>query len=209
MKIFLYIACVTIVSSGHLMARPVSYPTGTTFMQMNDTNLHSIHIHYSPTIHYSLGYKGEYWRDEKWQFHGLQLNNLVKRWNKPASQANFYLKSGAGIVQDSDSNNDLAAFTGISLDWENRRFFTFYENRLYKAGDVNRFFTQKVRAGIAPYLGDYGDWHTWLMLQVDHNPEKIDPITITPLIRIFKSEYLTEIGINEDGDALVNFVIRF
>ncbi len=192
-----------------VLARPVSYPSGTTLMQMNDMDTHSIHIHYSPTAKYSIGYKGEYWRDDKWQFHGLQLNKLIKRWNKPASQANFYIKSGVGSIQSDDNDNDVGIFTGVSLDWEDRRFFTYYENRLYEAGNVDRFFTQKARIGIAPYLGDYGDLHTWLMLQVDHSPKKDDPITVTPLVRLFKSEYLTEIGVSEDGDALVNFVVRF
>lgn len=209
MKPFLYIVSMLMMLPYPVLARPVSYPSGTTLMQMNDMDTHSIHIHYSPTAKYSIGYKGEYWRDDKWQFHGLQLNKLIKRWNKPASQANFYIKSGVGSIQSDDNDNDVGIFTGVSLDWEDRRFFTYYENRLYEAGNVDRFFTQKARIGIAPYLGDYGDLHTWLMLQVDHSPKKDDPITVTPLVRLFKSEYLTEIGVSEDGDALVNFVVRF
>ena len=41
-------------------SRPISYAGGWTIMQMNDFNKHSIHLHFSPTIRYSLGYKGEY-----------------------------------------------------------------------------------------------------------------------------------------------------
>ena len=47
---------------------------------------------------YSIGYRGEYWRKKEWQFHGTQLNYLIKRFNTPKSQANFYLKSGAGFA---------------------------------------------------------------------------------------------------------------
>ncbi len=193
-------------------ARPVSYPSGTTFMQMNDTDRSSLHLHYSPSIRYSVGYKGEYWQDDDWQFHGVQLNYLAKRWNRPASQANVYFKSGFGLahfesVPEDDSNT--AGFTGISMDWENRRYFTQYENRYTDAGGEENFFMQKARLGIAPYIGDYGDLHTWIMLQVDHNPKKTDAVVNTALVRLFKSDYLAELGVNEDGDALFNFVVRF
>lgn len=209
MKIYLFVACLAAIFPVLALARPVSYPSGITLMQMNDMDSNSFHLHYSPTARYSIGYKGEYWREEQWQFHGLQINNLIKRWNKPTSQANFYLKSGIGLVFSDEDSAGISVFTGVALDWEDRRFFTSYENRLYEAGGIDRFFMQKARVGVAPYLGDYGDLHTWLMVQVDHNPEKDDPVSVTPLIRIFKSEYLAEIGVNEDGDALINFVIRF
>ena len=209
MKVCLYLIYIMLMLPTFAFARPVSYPGGITLMQMNDMDSNSIHLHYSPTAKYSIGYKGEYWRDEKWQIHGTQLNNLLKRWNKPASQANVYLKSGIGIVIADNNDTDFGAFTGVSLDWENRRFFTLYENRVYDAGDIGRFFSQKARVGIAPYIGDYGDFHTWLMLQVDHRPEADDPITVTPLVRFFKDVYLAELGISEDGDALINLIIRF
>lgn len=195
-------------------SRPVSYPKGWTAMQMNDVNMNSIHLHYSPTAKYSIGYKGEYWKEEKWQFHGLQLNYLIKRLNKQASQANLYFKSGAGIAH-SDNNpfsNKLekGGFVGIAADWENRRFFTSYENRYNYFGDINKSFMQKARVGIAPYIGDYGDIHTWLMLQAQHNPTfEGKEIVITPMMRIFKDVYLFEAGMSFDGDLLANAVIRF
>ncbi len=194
-------------------ARPVSYPGGWTLMQMNDADSYSLHVHYSPTAQYSLGYKAEYWRDADWWFNGVQLNYLVKRWNQPHSQANLYLKSAAGIAysdnEADDGQTQPAAFTGMAFDWENRRVFTMYENRAVFAGDIDRFFTHKARIGIAPYVGDYGDWHTWLMLQADYRPTAEDKVTFTPLVRVFKGNYLGEAGISDHGDVLFNWVIRF
>lgn len=214
MRIFLTVICIAMLGiSSAALSRPVSYPGGWTMMQMNDLDAHSVHVHYSPTAKYSIGYKTQYWRDEDWQFHGAQLNYLVKRWNAPASQANFYLKSGAGVAysdyQSFDGKTEPAAFTGIALDWEDRRWFTSYENHLLYAGDIEKHFTQKARVGVAPYIGGYGDLHTWLMLQVDHNPKENDEITLTPLVRFFKGEYLAEAGVSDDGDVLFNWVIRF
>ncbi len=209
----LLICIIMLTLSGQAEARPVSYPGGWNVMQMNDMDAHSFHLHYSPTAKHSLGYKAQYWRDEDWQFHGLQWNYLVKRWNAPASQANFYLKSGAGLAysdyQSFDSKTEPAAFTGIALDWEDRRYFTSYENHLLYAGDIEKHFIQKARVGIAPYIGDYGDLHSWLMLQLDHNPTAEDEWVLTPLVRLFKDEYLAEAGISNDGDVLFNWIIRF
>lgn len=194
-------------------ARPISYPGGWMMMQMNDGNMHSLEIDYSPTANYSVGYVAEYWRQNDWQLHAISLNNLIKRWNLPSSQANLYLKSAAGVAYSDfrafDGKTEPAAFTGISADWEDRRFFTMYENHLVYAGDIDKFFMQKARVGIAPYIGDYGDLHTWLMLQVEHNPEKTDHFTVTPLVRLFKGETLVEAGVSEDGDVLFNFTMIF
>ncbi len=194
-------------------ARPISYPGGWMLMQMNDGNMHSLEVDYSPTANYSVGYVAEYWRENDWQLHAVSLNNLIKRWNLPGSQANLYLKSAAGVAYSDfgafDGKTEPAAFTGISADWEDRQFFTMYENHLVYAGDINKSFMQKARVGIVPYIGDYGDLHTWLMLQVEHNPEKADHFTVTPLVRLFKGETLVEAGVSEDGDLLFNFTMIF
>ncbi len=213
MRLLFYISALFIGFASSAMARPVSYPDGWTFMQMNDAMSNAVHVHYSPTAKYSIGYKGEYFRDDEWQFHGLQLNNLLKRWNQPESQANFYVKSGLGLAYSDqngfDYETEAAGFVGIATDWENRRFFTSYENRAIYAGDINKEFSQKARVGVAPYIGDYGDVHTWLMLQVDHIPTAEDELTVTPLVRFFKGPSLLESGVNNKGNVLFNFVYRF
>lgn len=199
---------ITALGATTAQARPVSYPGGTTAMFMNDGDVNSMHLHYSPTARYSLGYKGEYWRKGEYSIHALQMNNLLKRWNNPDSQANLYLKSGIGVAVD-DNETQEAAFTGIAADWEDRRYFVSYENRYTHAGDIDDFYTQTARIGIAPYIGEYGDVHTWAMLQVDHKPEGDDPVTVTPLVRVFKDTHLLEAGISNQGDVLFNWVMRF
>ena len=64
-------------------ARPVSYPGGLTLMLMNSSMKNSLHTHYSPTANTSLGYKIEYWRGDEFTLNMIQMNNLIKRWNKP------------------------------------------------------------------------------------------------------------------------------
>jgi hypothetical protein len=194
-------------------ARPVSYPSGWTAMLMNDGDKNSAHVHYSPTAKTSVGYKFEYWRDKEFTLNAVQMNNLLKRWNKKDSQANLYLKSGLGVAYsnegDFDSKTSAAGFTGIAADWENRRFFTSYENRYTEAGEIDDFYQQSARVGWAPYEGDYGDLHTWLMLQVEHMPEADNNFTVTPLVRLFKDVHLLEAGMNNRGEVLFNYVFRY
>ena len=73
-------------------------------------------IHYSPSYKYSVGYKGEYFRRGQMALNGFQLNNLLKRWNLPGSQGNFYLKTSVGNANKS-GKNELYGFTGIAGDF--------------------------------------------------------------------------------------------
>lgn len=196
------------LGASEAQARPVSYPGGTSVMIMNDADMNSVHIDYSPSTKYAVGYAAEYWREGDYTIQAVELNNLLKRWNNEDSQANLYLKSGIGVAID-DDQNDPAIFTGMAADWEDRRYFVSYENRYTQAGDIDDFYMQSGRVGVAPYVGEYGDVHTWLMLQVDHKPESEDQITVTPLVRVFKGTHLIEAGMSNKGKVLFNWVKQF
>lgn len=212
MNRFIVIILLSLLSS-ICYSRPVSYPGGWTLMTMNDGDRYSSHIHYSPTAFYSVGYKAEYWRGQDYQIHAVQLNNLLKRWNRRHSQANLYLKSGAGFAYSDegefDSEIDPLIYTGIAGDWETRRYFVSYENRLTKSAEITDSFRQKARIGIAPYIADFGSLHTWIMLEARHEPEAEDKIVITPLVRLFKGPGLFEVGYSSNEKLLLNFVYRF
>ena len=213
MRLLFLISAILMGLAAPAIARPISYPGGWMVMQMNDFSTNSVQLQYTPTAKYSVGYTGEYWRDKEWQFHGFQLNNLLKRWNGRDSQANLYLFSAAGVAysdfESFSGKTEAAGFTGIEADWEDRRFFTSYENRLIYAGDIDKEFRQKARVGVAPYIGEYGDLHSWLMLQVDHTPSDRDNLTVTPLIRLFKGNTLAEAGVSNRGTILFNFMHTF
>ena len=196
-----------------VQARPVSYPGGWTLSTFNNADRHSAFLHYSPTAKYSIGYHAEYWRDQDYQIHAFHVNNLVKRWNGEASQGNFYLMSGIGFAHSDedefDNRTELAAYTGIAADWETRKVFFSYANRYTDAGNISDGFRQSVRVGFAPYVAEYGNWHTWLMLSVRHAPEADDQLVATPIVRLFKGANLYEAGVSDQGDVLFNFVHRF
>lgn len=205
-RFFIFIA---VVFFPHLSeARPVSYPGGWTLMTMNNKDMNALHLHYTPNPKNSIGWRHEYVRGQIFHVDAVQHNYLIKRWNGPASQANFYLKSGVGASYDSEEQG-AAAFTGIAMDWEDRRYFTSYENRFFWTDKHARFANHKARVGIAPYVGDYGDLHTWLMVEADYQPDREETLYVTPLVRFFKGPTLLEAGYNFKGGALLNFVQRF
>ncbi len=213
MRILLHAFILMSVSLQPAWSRPVSYPGGFTAELVNNGSQHSALFHYSPTAKYSIGLRNEYRREGEYKLTSAQLNYLIKRWNKKDSQANLYLKSGVGYADRNSSqfedNSSVAGFSGLAADWESRRYFISYENRYIEAGSVDDGFMQSAKIGVAPYIADYGDLHSWFMVAVDHEPENEDTFTVTPLVRFFKDVYLVEAGISNHSDVLLNMTIRF
>lgn len=188
--------------------RPVSYPGGWTVMQMHNRGSTSVHLHYSPTARHSIGMRALHSREEDVFALMFQSNTLLRRINRPDSQANFYLKWAAGAGFE-NNNAHPAAFAGVSADWETRRLFVRYENRATAFGEAGSSFTQSTRVGVAPYVADFGSVHTWLMLEVAHYPETGDEIEVTPVVRFFKNASLVEVGYSINGKLTLNFIRRF
>ena len=195
------------------MARPISYPGGWVAMGMADGEFASAEVDYTIDPKNSIGVASTYWKDDDYWVHTANGIHLLRRWNNPDSQGNLYIKSGIGVAtSDKDRfkrHSQFAAMAGLSADWEDRRYFVSYENAYDYAGDIDKFFSQKARVGITPYIGAYGDLHTWLMLQVDHRPWNEDNITVTPLVRMFQGTTLGELGISNQGDLMAHIMILF
>jgi hypothetical protein len=189
-------------------ARPIAYPGGWSVMTMNDPYMNTLEAFYTPDPSYSLGWRHDYWRDEEANMDALQFNYLLKRWNNPGSQGNFYLKAGTGAAYGGD-DTAAAFYGGMDADWESRRWFVSYGNTFTKAGSIKSDATHTARIGIAPYIGDYGDIHTWLMLQADYWPGREDNFSLTPLVRLFHGAVLGEAGVNLDGGAFFHLMLTF
>lgn len=212
-KILVLVLALGLCGAAPAAARPVSYAGGWTVMQFNDASQYALLTHYSPTARYALGYLAVWWREAEYQAHALQVNHLLKRWNQPDAQANIYLKSGLGVAVDNrdryQRSTEPYAFSGLAIDWENRRWFTMYENSYRSAGDFDEHFNQSATLGLAPYVGEYGDLHTWLMVKTEHQPGQDDKVMVTPFVRFFKGTWLWEVGVSDEGDVLFNWIKRF
>jgi len=147
-------------------------------------------------------------QEEDEPFKVLKGGKLIRQMDKKAEQANFYFKSGAGFAYE-EGTSEPAGFVGLATDWETRRYFLSYENRFMDAGEIDSQALHKARVGLAPYIGDYGDLHTWVMLEAYYDAGNEDRFSLTPLVRFFKGPHLLEAGYNLDNGIMLNFVERF
>ncbi len=207
------LAAICLGTIGAAQARPVSYDGGWTVIEQTDRQSTALWAHYTVTPKLSVGYRGEWDRRSDAVFQGGQATVLFKRWFGENHQANLYGFAGAGVafgVDDNPSGRRPAGFAGILADWETRRWFVSYRARAFEAGDVDGSFFQAARIGVAPYIGDFGDLHTWMMVEIDHRPDNPDPLGVTPLVRFFKGAALLELGWSiTDDQPLANFTYRF
>ncbi len=211
MRVILYSIVITFVYLT-AAARPVSHKDGWTIMLNADRARQSFLLHYSPSAKYSVGYRFERNSDRQINFSFFQLNNLLYRLNKKNSQSNLYLKSGLGVANSTASSPidsaSLSFFSGLAFDWETRQYFFSYENRYLKSPRLIEAFSHSLRIGFAPYVANYGQFHTWIMLELDHDENSLHTTTISPLLRFFKGVNLVEIGISNYGDVQFSWISR-
>ena len=195
------------------LARPVSYAGGWTVIEESDRQSSSVLVHYTPSPTMSLGLKTEVNRDSDFAFYSVQPTFLAKRWFGTDYQGNLYFHGGIGVaseINDNPESDQMAIYGGVMADWETRSVFVGYRNRYLEAGHHASQFMQVFRAGFAPYEGDSGDLHTWMMLEIDHRPSDPDSVTATPIVRFFKGPLLVEAGYNLTvNQPLFNFTYRF
>ena len=190
------------------LARPVSYVGGTTLEFSHHRDKTQAVVHYTPVRVWSLGYRYLFRQSHQIESHSLQNNFLVHRFNQPESQANISLQASLGNAQQALHDVKPSYDLGLMLDWEDRRFLLSYQNRYSFYAEPFDLFEHTARIGIAPYVGAYGDVHTWLMLQVDQESLQAKTWLLTPLVRLFYSVHLAEIGYNLEGDFLLNYTLR-
>lgn len=198
-------------------ARPVSYPEAWTLMIRNDADQNSAHLHYTVDTQHSIGLRIRYDREEDFIFTGAQLNRLMKRWNAPDSQANIYGHIAIGKVFDDlddaemrdKRESDEALFLGVSGDWETRRYFVSGAAEYWDNGRFGDFSAYHGRLGVAPYVANTGALHTWFMVEGHHRPESRDKLGASAVVRFFKGPALLEVGMDDQGQPLLNYIHRY
>ena len=201
-------------------ARPVSYPQGWTAQTFHEAERNAGLVHYTLDTRTALGLRVEDRGDGDHVFVGAQANRLVKRWNARDSQANLYLKGAVGLARGDfgvdGAEARAAGLVAVAGDWEDRRLFVSGAARAYAVeGQVQA--EQSARLGVAPYVAEFGAIHTWLMVQLDHRPDRQDlpggqgedAFTVTPLVRLFRGPVLLEAGYSTNDEPLFNLTYRF
>ena len=212
-RVVLAVAAMALGAGSQALARPVSYEGGWTVIEETDRQSTALWVHKTLNPRLSLGVRSEWDRKQDVVLNGVQATYLVNRWFGENYQANLYAFGGAGAATGVETRAGItrpAVFAGLLADWETRRLFVSYRARALEAGAADATFMQAARIGVAPYEGDTGDLHTWVMIEVDHRPDNDDPVGVTPLLRFFKGAALFEAGWSvTDNEPLVNFTYRF
>lgn len=205
---FLTILFTTFLSR-HADAKPLSYVGGTMVMQENDETGHTLSVDYTFDPHFALGLYSKYeLNQEEFWMAGPQLNTLLKRWNLPEGQGNLFLMTGGGEARQG-SRTEPAAWMTLLGDYETRRLFFSYESRFMYARGIEKSVWQRAYAGFAPYLADYEQLNSWLLLRVDHHPAKHDHFVVTPVIRFFYKTIWLEAGYSSNNHVMVNWTVQF
>ena len=186
---------------GVIEARPISYSGGSTVMSNTDNMRDTYYYHYSPTYKYSLGLeavKDDYFKTD---FSYFRFTYLLNRKNTRYSQRNLYFQSG---VSSKGLNNN---FIGVHGDWETRRWFIGFDYKKV-SNDIIEYDDKFLQLGVAPYLGEYGDFHTWVMVKSKKN-DLLESWSTFPVLKFFKGNFLIEFGYNSKTEWDSHVVYRF
>ena len=182
-------------------ARVISYSGGSTLMVKSDSLKDTVYYHYSPSYKYSIGIEDVRDKFLRQNYSYFRVNVLLNRKNTRSSQRNLYFQSGVS------SNGFSNFFYGIHGDWETRRLFGGFGYKKNQT-DIKNFQEQYIQFGIAPYLGDYGDLHSWLMVKTKKNMLD-DKWHTYPSLKLFKSNALVEIAYSKRSNWDIHLMYRF
>ena len=183
-------------------ARPISYAGGSTIMYRSDSLKDSIYAHYSPTYKYSIGIDKTYDKFFNKNYTNFRFVYLLNRKNSQISQRNLYFQSSLSL------NNSDSSFYGIHGDWETRRFFSGFGYKEVQNKVTQDYSDQYLQLGVAPYLGDYGELHTWIMVKTQKNSLTKNWSTY-PVLKLFKGNALIELGYDDKTEWDLHLIYRF
>ncbi len=182
-------------------SRPISYTGGSTLMSFSDNMKESIYYHFSPSYKYSVGIEGIKDKVFNSKYSYLRYTYLLDRRNTDISQRNLYFQSGLS------SKGNESFFYGIHGDWETRRLFLGFGYKKVE-NNVESYNNRYYQFGFAPYLGDYGDLHTWIMLKSKKNTLD-NKSSSYPVLKFFKGNVLFEFGYNDKTEWDMHLMYRF
>jgi hypothetical protein len=205
------VACAMLATPA--LARPITYPGGSMAMLEYADEYWTNEVMYTPSARYSVGVRSEFDGEDNRQYQGLSANFLAYRHNAEDGQANVYVLTSAGVAGNDRASlrhkTGAAGLLGLEADWENRRFLVLGQVKGFAAEGIDKTLTWRGRVGVAPYVGEFGDLHTWLMLQVDHEPESRHPTNVSGVVRFFKGPVLFEVGASLKGDGFASAMFYF
>jgi len=200
MKRLCFFSLVTLATTHYAAANPVSFKGGYGVMPAYNKDWFDVQLNYSVTNRYAVGASSYYreGRDGTSEFGIGQVNYLVKRWNELDSQANVNASLGFGGRHDSVKGDGVAVYGAVEADYETRRLYSQLSAETLQSDDNVQFSRYRARGGIAPYKAMFDELNAWLVMQVDIMPEMEDSVRVTPMVRLFYTNFVLEAGASID-----------
>ena len=186
-----------------ISAHPVIFKNGKVFWLTQNPSFNDIRFGVSKSSNWLIGGRFLEDRNSNETFALINNNFLAKRWNNRNSQANLYLLSSVGL----DTKNSKSMSTvGVHFDWEDRRFMVM---EMLEYFSHNSAVVSNTRFAYSPYTVDFSKTSTWLIAhyRVEYSNDKYSYMFF-PVVRLFKKNYLVEIGFNRDNSFLT-FMTHF
>lgn len=210
---------VCLFSSQFALAGPMGFKDSCMVMGDFNNNWRELFVNYATTPRDAFGVSATYMRsDDKTKIRTLEeitYTRLLKRWNMPHAQANFWLMGGIGALQAEDVQvgsardfNKIMITPGVQLDYETTRIYLAATHRLYRASGVNHDYSS-VRAGFSFYETDYDQTQPWLILEARYMNGLSEKTEITPMLRLINKNFFVEAGVNNVQKLRVNLMYIF
>ena len=195
------LVCIIFLNS--ISAHPVVFKNGKVFWVSQTTKFNDLRLGISKTNKWLIGGRILQDRRSNETFALLNNNYLAKRWNSKNAQANIYILSSVGI---NTKNSESMGIVGVHGDWENRQLMVM---QMVEYFSHNSSWMSGSRLAYSPYTVDYTKMSTWFIAeyQVEYKDNNLSYMFI-PIVRLFKNNYLFEIGSNGDN-SLLSFMIHF
>jgi hypothetical protein len=204
-------------STLNLRAHPVFYADGWGLMFWQKPDSTEFYGAYTLSHRWAVGVRYFGFSDPKTKdlpqenYALLQSSFLLKRWNKPASQANIYLSVAGGAANFSSpsyfASRTQGAYLGeLQADWEDRKYYTAIKLQHLQAQDHSA--QQKIvsRLGFAPYVAEYTELNTWIIFEGINTLSPESSFDLTPFVRLFYNNFLMELGYSFGGKFQMNLM---
>jgi len=179
-------------------------------MSKNSSSMNEVWGHYSFSPRISIGAKWVRVQENEVDSYSAfpQLSLLLWRWNHEKFQANIYSYGGFG-GNWANNKNGWSAYYGAEADIEDRRLYFSTSFEHLRQSEFRDLHSYRARGGVAPYVASFEEPASWVIVQYDYKPAASQEHHITPLLRLFYKNVLTEMGSSLKGDWQFNFMTHF
>lgn len=190
-------------------AHPVAYEGARQWMSGMSGDAFNLEFYQSYTARTAWGIHSMVFdRPENEGFLAIQHNWLLKRWNLSGAQANVYAGLGAGAAKREGASTEPAGVGYFRADYETRRIYAAFDTK----GMASEAFKRGIfsaEAGFAPYLAEFNELNTWIILQAKHSTGMEDEFDLISKLRFFKNNVFVELGATHRGMPVASLMIHF